>query len=377
VTLLIFFFPLPEMLAGAKVLMVALWFWASTSKLNRHFPFVVAIMLSNSPLVPSKRFKRALYRDYPDDLIPSRLARLLAHAATFVELVVPLVLLWSRGGPVTVIALVAIVLFHLHIIAAVPMGVPLEWNIFFIFASLSLFGAHAGVSPLTIRSPLLLALLLVTVVVIPVLGTLRPGSVSFLPAMRYYAGNWATTLWCFRDDAERKLDAHITKAAPVLDQQLERIYGPELAELMQQKGLAWRALHAHGRALNGLLPRALDDVGDYVVREGEFTAGVLLGWNFGDGHLHDEQLLAAVQERCSFEPGELRLVILESEPARSGVQHFRLVDAATGPIEQGDVAVADMVTRQPWLDDEGTIPVANVRRAGGDGRIPAMARSAS
>ncbi len=81
------------------------------------------------------------------------------------------------------------------------------------------------------------------------------------------------------------------------------------------KGLAFRSMHSHGRALNGLMPRAVDDVEDYRVREGELVAGVVLGYNFGDGHFHNHRLLAAVQERCHFEPGELRVVTLESQPA--------------------------------------------------------------
>ena len=37
-----------------------------------------------------------------------------------------------------------------------------------------------------------------------VLGNLYPGKVSFLPAMRYYAGNWDTSLWCFRGTRDRQ-----------------------------------------------------------------------------------------------------------------------------------------------------------------------------
>ena len=43
------------------------------------------------------------------------------------------------------------------------------------------------------------------------------------------------------------------------------------------KGLAFRSMHAHGRALNGLLPHAVDDIECYDVREGEMVAGVVLG----------------------------------------------------------------------------------------------------
>ncbi len=111
-------------------------------------------------------------------------------------------------------------------------------------------------------------------------------------------------------------------------------------------------MHSHGRALNGLRPRAVDDVDAYDVREGELVAGVVLGYNFGDGHFHDHRLLAAVQERCRFEPGELRVVTLESQPAHVQRQRYRIYDAADGLVEEGWVDVADMVGRQPWLGGE-------------------------
>ena len=109
-------------------------------------------------------------------------------------------------------------------------------------------------------------------------------------------------------------------------------------------------MHSHGRALNGLSARAVDDIEQYDVREGELVAGVVLGYNFGDGHFHDERLLAAVQERCGFAAGELRVVTLESQPANDESQHYRIFDAATGLVEEGHVRVADMIVRQPWLD---------------------------
>ena len=39
-----------------------------------------------------------------------------------------------------------------------------------------------------------------------------------------------------------------------------------------------------------------------------------IGWNFGDGHMHNEQLIAALQKRCHFEPGEVRVVLLDAQP---------------------------------------------------------------
>ena len=50
VTTLVFFLPFVDMVLAAKLIMLALWWGAATSKLNKHFPFVVATMLSNAPL---------------------------------------------------------------------------------------------------------------------------------------------------------------------------------------------------------------------------------------------------------------------------------------------------------------------------------------
>ncbi|MFI5688734.1 DUF3556 domain-containing protein [Streptomyces sp. NPDC051636] len=361
-TLLIFLFPVSDMTAALKLVMLALWWGAASSKLNRHFPFVVAVMISNSPLHPAW-FKRRLYRHYPDDLRPSALAAAAAHSGTVIEYVVPLVLVLSHGGPVTTIALAVMVVFHLHIMSTFPMGVPLEWNVFFIYSAIVLFGHDAAVGAFAVHSPLLAAALVLGLVVVPVLGHIRPDLVSFLPSMRYYAGNWPTSLWCFRKGTEQRLNEHIVKASGLPVDQLTRLYGADAAELVLHQGLAWRAMHSHGRALAGLLPRAVDDVESYDVREGETVAGAVLGWNFGDGHLHNEQLVAAVQQRCGFAPGDLRVVLLESQPTHRQRQHYRIVDAASGLIEEGYVNVREMVVRQPWLDDETpAIPVEPVAR---------------
>ena len=47
----------------------------------------------------------------------------------------------------------------------------------------------------------------------PVLGNLRPDLVSFLPAMRQYAGNWASAVWAFAPGAEEKLN-RVTRSSP-------------------------------------------------------------------------------------------------------------------------------------------------------------------
>ena len=138
--------------------------------------------------------------------------------------------------------------------------------------------------------------------------------------MRYYAGNWATTQWLFRKGAgpRRSSTPRSRRSARIIVEQVGDIYDPEMAEYLLNKGLGFRAMHSHGRALNALLPRAVDDVEAYDAREGELISNIVNGWNFGDGHFHGKQLLEAVQERCGFEPGDVRVITLESEPTSGG-----------------------------------------------------------
>jgi hypothetical protein len=120
---------------------------------------------------------------------------------------------------------------------------------------------------------------------------------------------------------------------------------------MMGKVAAFRGLHTHGRAMAGLYPHAAADHEQRFVLDGEMVAGSAIGWNFGDGHLHDEALLEALQERCDFAPGDLRVVMMESQPLGHPTQQYRIVDAASGLVEEGEVDVADMVARQPCDGD--------------------------
>jgi len=360
--LLVFFFPFTDQIAAFKIVMLGLWWGAATSKLNHHFPYVVAAMTSNNPLLRGKAFnwlKRRLYRDPVNDLRPTWIPKLMAHVGgTTAELIVPAVLVFVAGGQPWRWPLVAfMVVFHLNIISNLPMGVPLEWNIFFIFSLFYLFGHYGSISIYDLSSPLLLAMLLAALLVIPIVGNMFPEQISFLPALRYYAGNWASSVWCFRDGVEDKIEAAVIKSSALTAKQIAGLYDPATAEIISDKARAFRSMHVHGRALNGLLARALENEADYVLREGETVAGPLIGWNFGEGHLHNEQLVQAVQRRCQLDEGDLRVIILEGQPIQTKKQWYRIVDAKTGLIEEGYVSVDDMLARQPWPEPDDELPV--------------------
>jgi len=341
-----------DMILAAKLVCLVIWLGAATSKLTRHFPFVISTMMSNNPVLRPRWLKRRFFRSFPDDLRPGWPSRLLAHVSTAVEGLVPIVLFFSHGGTAGIVAAVVMLCFHFGILSSIPMGVPLEWNVFMMFSVVTLFVGHAeiGFADMTSPLPLLLAAVLVGTVI---LGNLFPRKVSFLPAMRYYAGNWDVGLWCIKPSAAAKIEKNIVSIASMPQSQMQKFFGsPEIAEMYQYMGYAFRGFNSHGRAMFALAHRAMAglDESDYVLTDGERICSTALGWNFGDGHLHNEQLIEALQRRCHFEPGEVRVVLIDAQPIHRQRQEYRLVDAATGEFERGHVLVADLVDRQPWDD---------------------------
>ena len=351
-----FLFSGADIVLAAKLVCLVIWMGAATSKLNKHFPFVISTMMSNNPVIRPRSIKRRFFEHFPDDLRPGRASRWLAHFSTAIEMLVPLVLFFSHGGWVTAIAAVVMLCFHFGILSAIPMGVPLEWNVFMMFSVLALFVGNAGIGLGDLNSPWPLVLFAVSAGTVAI-GNLFPRKVSFLPGMRYYAGNWDTSLWCIKPSAAVKIDNGLVAIASMPAAQMEKFYGSkETAEMYQYMGYAFRSFNTHGRAMFTLAHRLMagHDEADYVLTDGERICSTAIGWNFGDGHMHNEQLIAALQKRCRFEPGEVRVLVLDAQPIHKQRQEYRLVDAATGEFERGYVMVADMVTRQPWDD---TVPV--------------------
>jgi hypothetical protein len=340
----------PAWIGSVKAVQLALWFWAGVSKLNHHFPSVISVMTSNGPFTRFGWMRRAMYRSYPGDLRPSKVAVLMGHAGTVMELGVPIAFLLTPTGTAPVVAIVMMLMLHGYITSNVPMGVPLEWNVTLVYSAFALFWAHPDVHvSLTSGSPLLGAILLTMLVVVPLLGNFFPARVSFLMAMRYYAGNWPFSIWLFRGDSYRKLDKLTMSSRWVYDQ-LALFYDRPTAVGLVGKVMAFRLMHLHGRTLQTLVPKAVAKLEDYEWIDGELVAGLALGWNFGDGHLHNEQLLGGVQEQCGFEEGELRCIFVEPQALFGKSLAYRIVDAKSGRIEAGELAIDDLLARQSWRE---------------------------
>jgi hypothetical protein len=351
--------PFANMIIALKMLIVVVWVGAGFSKYGKHFSYVVSTMVSNTPIIP-KWLRRAHYKDFPRDLQPSRLAHFMAHVnGTALEVIIPLVLFVSTNKWLTLFAAVSIIGFHLFIISTFPVGVPLEWNVLFCYATVFLFLGFPnqdGYAPWNMSPPWLALVIGAALLFYPILGNLRPDKVSFLPSMRQYSGNWASALWAFAPGTEEKLNRLTRTTINQLDQFIAAGYPPEWAEVVLQKTIAWRAMHSQARGLYSVLLNNLPDIDTRDVREGEFLCNQVIGFNFGDGHMHGEDMIRAMQSQTGFEPGECVIAWVESEAVFSGVQHYMLIDAALGVIQRGTWKVADAVAEQPWLPN-GPIPI--------------------
>lgn len=349
-----------DMIVLLKLLLVSVWVGAGVSKLGVHFANVVPPMVSNSPCMPGRAIRRAHYRSFPDDIRPSAFAKGLAHVGgTLVEIVVPIVLLLTTNLTVAAVGVAVMVCFHAFIISTFPLAVPLEWNLIFGFAAVFLFVGFPNTDGFGIAdasSVWLVVAAAVALLFFPVLGNLRPDLVAFTPSMRQYAGNWASALWAFQPGCEDKLNL-ITRPTGNQVQQLEAMgYEPAVAEVTMQQTIAWRSMHSQGRGLFSVLMKHVDDLDRATVREGEFACNSVIGFNFGDGHLHNWRLIEAIQRRCNFAPGEFVVAWVESQPIHRSTQEYMVIDAALGIIERGTWNVRDAVAEQPWLPN-GPIPL--------------------
>ncbi len=339
-----------DWIGASKWIQLAIWFWAGVSKLTPAFAYVVPIMTANNPFLKAPWFRKKLFVSYPDDLSPSTLGKIMAYMGMALELGAPLVLVWvTQEGPLLYFGILLVLMLHGFILSNMPIAAVFEWNILSAYAGIFLFYFHPGASLFDVGGPITAIYLLVGCLIVPVLGNLVPRRISFLLAMRYYAGNWAWNAWLFHGDSVKKLDK-LKRASTLLFQQQQKYLPAEQAAEADGLFLAFRALHLQGRVLGKLLPQALGGrpSQEFTYCDGESIAGSVLGWNFGEGHLADERLLRAIQAQCGFEEGELRVICVEAQPILGSTLHWRINDAKTGQLAEGHVELSELAKRKPW-----------------------------
>ena len=122
-----------DMIVAAKLVCLVIWLGAATSKLNKHFPFVISTMMSNNPMFRPRFIKRPFFEDFPDDLRPggypggSRISAPRSRDSSAGVVLLPRRLADGdrrvRHG-----------VLPLRHLSSIPMGVPLEWNVFMMFS---------------------------------------------------------------------------------------------------------------------------------------------------------------------------------------------------------------------------------------------------
>jgi hypothetical protein len=55
-----------------------------------------------------------------------------------------------------------------------------------------------------------------------------------------------------------------------------------------------------------------------------------------------------MQAQCEFEPGQVRCIFVESQPLGGHSLAYRIVDACTGTIDEGELPTSLLRAMQPW-----------------------------
>ncbi len=198
--LLVSLFPTQNLIVGWQFVFFFIWWGAAASKLNRHFPYVISVMISNTPWNRSRKAKAKLYEDYPEDLRPGQPGGAAGRTSGPRS---SSACRWCcscrGGGTIGTIAVIGMIIFHVHITSTFALGVPMEWNLFMIFGLLFLFGQYGDVPLSNLDDPLLIVVLCPDRRRDPGARQPLPGE-DLVPARRCATtpGNWATSLWLFR-----------------------------------------------------------------------------------------------------------------------------------------------------------------------------------
>ena len=221
---------------------------------------------------------------------------------------------------------------------------PIEWNILMIYGGFFLFGFHpeASVSRRSLRAPWLAAFLFFCLVVVPAYGNFVPSRVSFLLAMRYYAGNWAYNIWLVRKGSAAKLEK-LVKAAGTMREQLEKLLGRPDRGRRGDRRSRWRTASCTSRAgrCSRRCRRRSTTSTHYEWMDGEVVGGMVLGWNFGDGHLNGHAAPATPSRRSAASSrARCACVMVESQPLFGRTMEWKIVDAASGVVAEGETELA-------------------------------------
>jgi len=318
------------------------------------------VMISNHPLAPAF-LRRAVYVDYQNDLRPSRFCYYLSHSAVAFEMVCPFLLTFVlQKGIVSDSIVILLFFFHLYILSNVPVGVPIEWNLMMMYQAFYIFYYNTNIPVYAVsQEPILMIFVLFWSVFIPIYGNIYPDRVSFLIAMRYYAGNWCWSMLLFTEGYEgfTRFDQAISekklKSVTTVDTRkpLRDLKIPETTIMyLTSFTLPFLMLHLPYRGIQLIISKYIDvdTLNKSYASLGEYLPMIVCGYNFGDGHMHGETIQRYIAEKVGFKKGEVYVIRVEGCPLFGNSHKYEVFDLAEGLLETCHIPVKDLLKLQPW-----------------------------
>lgn len=323
-----------EAKSAVGLILVLIGWWTAVGKLEAWYWFGAPSVTCH--LAPAA-FKQALYRDWPGDLSPSRLARVGAVLGLGMELAFPVCL--AIGGATWMGAAAG-----LHLVAT---GASLERSVFALLIAAYSFtsgtgnvfawlqravvdGHYAGAVATFPGLPSAPVLLYIGVahVLVPLFGMVHPDRLPRLLTSQAAGGNSPVSCWLIKRTAVGKLDL-LWSFSSLPNQQLARLYLASALEQWEYRALCESTLRQpNARALLDILPAccgAGDALDDYWIVDGAAFAGAALGWSCELG-AEDGALLSEVQQRCHFAAHELKHIYIGPVSLATGEAPWRVAD---------------------------------------------------
>mmetsp|Transcript_94073 Transcript_94073/g.196283 ORF Transcript_94073/g.196283 Transcript_94073/m.196283 type:complete len:578 (+) Transcript_94073:46-1779(+) len=343
----------PDWIAGVQCSHLMLYLCVGVSKCGPWFKYVVQVLMKDAmftPFLPKQGLARAFYKDFPNDLSPSMLPRVMAVAGAFLEWFFPLCCLAAPGCLLNYLGVFGMNTYHFFIWSTLPMASVFEWQYYAAYINIFFYGYNSFSLP---TSPGLIAFIIVTGFVLPIIGQIYPPLVPFLMSYRQYAGNWRLGVWAISKDAAEKLKKTKSYNSIVWQTEAPESWGGARAEwLYLATFLEIPLFRGVVSMMESFLKERAAKADDFYFITTFHAANAMFGWDLAVGWTtYRECIRKGLVEICDLKPGEFYWILIE--PASILPPHklkYIVCDITKGPMD------SDMYIEVPYSALEGTHP---------------------
>lgn len=347
----------PDWIAGCQWVQLVMWIMVGFSKCGPWFKYVVQALLKDAiwtPLLPANFSARLLNRDVENgDYTPSWFAHCLAALGALGEWAFPLCcVLGAPGSTVNTVGVFGMIAYHSFIWCTLPTASVFEWQYYTIVMTYFLYRLHPIALP---TSTPLLVFLTIVLLVLPIVGQLRPTLVPFLLAYRQYAGNWRMGTFLLRKSAKAKFDKLKTYESIYYWESAPKEMGGERADFkVMAPAMVVPQFRGQFSIMEAFFEKTGTHVDDFFIAGSFVFVNAVMGWNLGGGWEYNRECWReAFVEICGLEPGDAYL--MQPEPVEALPPYnlaYRVMDMAKGPLD------AEVFAEVPYAELEGTHPLS-------------------